>query len=70
MAAACAHDGFHSVTTRYDRARGLLVFVRTCDGCGGIISEVGREPYRPRFDPLGGGSVMRVSASSASGRAR
>jgi hypothetical protein len=54
MAAACGHDGFHSVTTRYDRKRGLLIFVRTCDGCGGEVSEVGRETYRPRYDPLEG----------------
>jgi hypothetical protein len=47
----CGHDGFHSVTTRYDRKRGLLIFVRTCDGCGGVVSEVARERYRPRFEP-------------------
>jgi hypothetical protein len=48
MAAVCAHKGFHSVVSRYDRERAQLVFLRTCDSCGVVVSELGRQRYRPR----------------------
>ena len=52
-AVACAHDEFHSVTTRYDRERGVLVYLCTCDRCGQLVGEISRLSYRPRFDPAG-----------------
>ena len=50
---SCGHDGFHTMTTRYERDSGLLVYCRTCDSCGALVGELGREPYRPSFDPRG-----------------
>ena len=50
---ACSHDGFHTMMTRYDRSSGLLVYCRTCDSCGALVGELGREPYRPSFNPAG-----------------
>jgi hypothetical protein len=52
MAAACAHDGFHSIVARYDHEGAELIFLRTCDGCGVELAEVGRQDYRPRYEPL------------------
>jgi hypothetical protein len=49
----CAHDGYHSITTRYDREAGVLIYMCQCDGCGGTIGEIQRLPYRLRFDPAG-----------------
>jgi hypothetical protein len=46
---ACAHEGFHSATSRYDRRAGLLRFLTVCDCCGAEVREVTRLPYRPRF---------------------
>ena len=56
--AACAHDGFHSAIARYDRERGQLLFLRTCDGCGVVVSELGTQRYRPRYDPLAGAGAL------------
>lgn len=64
MAAVCRHDGFHSVTARYDRERGLLIFLRTCDGCGVVVTEVGRERYRPRYYPLGTPGPKEVASNT------
>ena len=48
---ACAHDGYHAISTKYDPAKGLLVFVWTCERCGRRLGEAGRESYEPRFQP-------------------
>jgi hypothetical protein len=49
----CSHDGFHAIRTEYDRERGVLIYFWTCEGCGARLREVGREEYRPLFDPHG-----------------
>jgi hypothetical protein len=49
----CPHDGFHGISTAYDRLRGLLVYYWTCERCGARLGEARREVYRPSFDPDG-----------------
>jgi hypothetical protein len=49
----CRHNGFHDISTVYDRRRRELVFHWTCERCGARLSEARREPYRPSFDPHG-----------------
>ena len=49
----CTHDGFHAISTSYDRRRGLLIYHWTCERCGARLSEALRQPYRPSFDPNG-----------------
>jgi hypothetical protein len=51
--AACGHDGFHDIRSSYDRGRGVLAFVWTCERCGAELRELRRELYRPRYEPLG-----------------
>jgi hypothetical protein len=50
----CEHKGFHSITSRYDRGSGVLVYVSVCERCGKQVREVNRLPYRPRFESAGG----------------
>jgi hypothetical protein len=47
---ACGHAGFHSITSRYDRHDGTLIYLRMCDRCGAVVAEVERLIYRPRFE--------------------
>jgi hypothetical protein len=49
----CAHDGFHSIRSSYDRRQGLLVYFWTCERCGTRLRELRRDEYRPRFEPRG-----------------
>jgi hypothetical protein len=49
----CAHEGFHDIRSAYDRPRGVLAFVWTCERCGAELQEVRRELYRPRYEPHG-----------------
>jgi hypothetical protein len=49
----CEHKGFHSITSRYDRGSGVLVFVSVCERCGKQLREVSRLAYRPRFESDG-----------------
>jgi hypothetical protein len=49
----CRHNGFHDISTAYDRGSGVLVFHWTCALCGARLNEARREPYRPSFDPRG-----------------
>jgi hypothetical protein len=51
--ASCAHDGFHAIGTEYDRSKGMLVYLWSCEGCGAPLGEARREPYRPAYDPRG-----------------
>ena len=65
----CRHNGFHSITSRYDRDNGILVFLRVCERCGAAVTEVERVSYRPRFEvePCGasrGEVEYRPAASS------
>jgi hypothetical protein len=50
---ACAHDGFHAIGTEYDRRRGMLVYLWSCERCGARLGEARRERYRPSYDPHG-----------------
>jgi hypothetical protein len=47
---SCRHTGFHSITSRYDRDSGTLVYLRVCERCGAALTEIERVSYRPRFD--------------------
>jgi hypothetical protein len=49
----CVHDGFHDIRSSYDRARGELAFLLTCERCGATLRVLRRESYRPIFDPRG-----------------
>jgi hypothetical protein len=49
----CKHQGFHSVSSRYDRGLGILAFILTCEHCGAELRELQRESYLPQFDPHG-----------------
>ena len=49
----CAHEGFYEIRSTYDRRRGVLTFIWTCERCGAELREVCRESYRPRYDPHG-----------------
>jgi hypothetical protein len=50
---ACLHDGFHGISSWYDRRRGVLVYYWTCERCGARLREALREEYRPTYDPHG-----------------
>jgi hypothetical protein len=60
----CAHDGFHGISTSYDRDRGVLVYHWTCESCGARLSEAAREQYRPTFDPRGNEPFLRATLVS------
>ena len=45
----CQHAGYHAIETNYDRRRGVLIFVWTCEQCGSRLGEAGRQKYRPAF---------------------
>ena len=46
----CAHDGYHAISTQYDKRQGLLQFLWICERCGSRLGELGRETYKPQFD--------------------
>jgi hypothetical protein len=46
---ACAHD-LSRTEGQLDRNRGELHFVELCEACGGLLREIGCQPYRP--DPI------------------
>jgi hypothetical protein len=45
----CRHQHFHTITSRYDRRKGELVFFSACETCSVRLSDVYRLPYRPQF---------------------
>jgi hypothetical protein len=49
----CKHEGFHTITSSYDRVRRVLIYFRRCDECGARVAEVRRLAYEPRFDRHG-----------------
>jgi hypothetical protein len=55
----CRHTGFHSITSRYDRDDGMLVYLRVCERCGATVTEVERVGYRPRFEVAPYGASRR-----------
>jgi hypothetical protein len=61
----CAHDGFHGISSSYDRLRGVLVYHWTCERCGAQLSVARREPYRPAFDPYGAQAYRGRRAAAA-----
>jgi hypothetical protein len=46
----CKHQEFHTITSQYDRKKGVLVYFRSCESCGARLGEVHRLVYRPRFE--------------------
>lgn len=65
MPPICAHEGFHSVTSRYDRRRKILAFVLTCEGCGAELRELQGERYSPDYDPYGSDRYLAARAGLA-----
>ena len=51
MGMECRHEGYHSIASRYDRRRGVLIFFWVCEQCGCRLGEAGRQNYRPTFNP-------------------
>jgi hypothetical protein len=49
----CSHDGYHALSSEYDRSRGLLVYVWVCESCGARLKVATEQAYRPHYDPLG-----------------
>jgi hypothetical protein len=49
----CSHDGFHDISSSYDRLRGELVYFWVCERCGDVLEEANRAAYRPAYDPHG-----------------
>ena len=43
------HQGFHTITSSYDRRRRILTCFRRCDDCGARLAEVGQFAYKPRY---------------------
>ena len=60
----CRHQGFHTVTSSYDRRRRVLIYFRCCDDCGTRLGEVGRVDYEPRFDPNGNDRYLSIAGSA------
>ena len=60
----CGHTGFHSITSRYDREQGTLVYLRVCERCGTAVSEVERVSYRPRFQAMPHCGYLRDSPAT------
>jgi hypothetical protein len=62
MPSTCAHEGFHSITSRYDQRRKILAFVVTCDGCGAELRKVPGERYSPQYVPYGSDRYLATHA--------
>jgi hypothetical protein len=45
----CRHHGFHTPTSRYDRAAATLRFVSVCDECGEDVRLLDSLPYKPSY---------------------
>ena len=43
----CAHLGFHTPESRYDREAQLLRFLEICDDCGVTVRELFSQHYLP-----------------------
>jgi len=43
----CAHLGYHTPETRYDREAQLLRFFAVCDECGHTLHELFSQHYLP-----------------------
>jgi hypothetical protein len=59
---SCSHTGFHTVSSHYDRDRGLLVYHWTCERCGARLKEARRDDYRPSFDPRGNDPYLATAS--------
>ena len=47
----CDHDGYHGVTSSYDRGAQVLRYFSFCERCGAPIAEIEQLKYAPRFRP-------------------
>jgi hypothetical protein len=59
----CSHEGFHEISTAYDRDSGVLRYFWTCERCGAQLREARREEYRPSFDPHGNDGFVPFPAT-------
>lgn len=57
----CKHQGFHTISSSYDRGTRILVYFRRCDECGARLNEVSRLVYEPRFDPRGSDRILSIA---------
>ncbi len=55
----CQHEGYRTISSSFDRERGLLVYLWSCERCGARLDEASRHSYRPNFDPLGNKPFLR-----------
>ena len=61
----CAHDGFHTFHSHYNRRDGVLVYFWTCERCDERLDEAWRQEYRPSFDPHGNDAYLTRQAQPA-----
>jgi hypothetical protein len=59
----CRHLGFHTPTSRYDRATAVLRFVEVCDDCGKDVRVLNALPYRPSFQSSSSSAARKRSFS-------
>jgi hypothetical protein len=59
---SCKHAEFHTVSSHYDRDRGVLVYYWTCERCGTRLKEARRDDYRPSFDPRGNDPYLAAAS--------
>jgi hypothetical protein len=59
----CRHLGFHTPTTRYDRASARLLFVEVCDDCGKDVRVLDSLPYRPSYQSSSSSAARKRSFS-------
>jgi hypothetical protein len=59
----CRHRGFHTPTSRYDRAAAMLRFVEVCDDCGKEVRVLNSLPYRPSYQSSSSSAARKRSFS-------
>jgi hypothetical protein len=66
----CKHQGFHTISSSYDRETMIMTCFRRCDRCGARLGDVSRLVYEPRFDPNGNDRFLsgRLSRSPIADR--
>jgi len=56
----CDHDGYHSISSEYEREEGVLRYVDRCDECGERLGEIARVDYRPNPNPRGNEPYLKT----------
>jgi hypothetical protein len=58
---SCSHEGFHGISSAYDRTSGVLHYFWTCERCGARLRKARSEEYRPSYDPRGNDRFLPLS---------